>query len=76
MKKTIYIRSIGLFICILSLLFSAVVYILSKSVLLAVLTNFLVMNLYTVFLTRTLLSHRELRQHRINSQQTGQKLSV
>lgn len=60
MKKTIYIRSIGLFVSIISLLFSAIVYILSKSVLFAVLTNFWVMNLYTVFFKRNFLSHREL----------------
>ena len=49
-----------MFISILSLLFSAVVYLLSKSVLFAVVVNFLVMILYTVFFKRNILSHREL----------------
>ncbi len=60
LKKTIFVRNLDLFISILSLLFSAVVYLVSKSVLFAVVVNFLVMNLYTVFFKRNHLSHREL----------------
>lgn len=50
----------NIFIGIVSLLFSAAVYWLSKTVLLAVLATFLIMNLYTVSTKRNSMSYQEL----------------
>lgn len=60
MKKTSFTKNVILIIGVFSLLFSSVVYRLSESILFAVLINFLVMNLYIVFLKRNLLPQREL----------------